>query len=548
MSQKTLAPEAANMARSKFEELKKLVEQRQQINVELIGRLAKALEKVKAGVAAAGVSSAPPAAASKQAAAKRSSQPACHTAPDPKRPKLDSETDKKIQDIWRMCATVLDFLWKKKNSLVFQRPVDPIRDGVPDYFKFISHPMDLGTIKAKLKERGYNDPREFAADVRLVWRNCATYNQLNTPVRTMGDQLSEDWERKWTELKVEQRWDELLATRDPQTISLDRRIASSARQLLQRVNSVHVLPDADPSRPMTTVEKRKLSIALSELQGNQLAEVLNIIAESLKDINPDEDDEIELDVDQLDNQTLWRLREYCDNVNNKHSTKTTAPPKAGGGGAPRSVHDNGKQQQHSSKPPTRTESGSESDRYSAEQDVKGSNMVEQPQSNGVRLMGQALLQKGIDQRVGDVALGKDNAEAAAVNGACADLGSVRVEEVRQLGQVDKVEAAEEPAEEAAGKATEKVAEEPGEVVDEAARADGARQERGDGEMGQEEDDGGQDSEVDEEETRGAVAQPSEMEAGAISDEVEAAALEPAGGKGHNDTKMVEQQSIGAGDG
>lgn len=85
--------------------------------------------------------------------------------------------------------------------------------------------------------------------------------------------------------------------------------------------------------------------------------MLNIIADNLKDINPDDDDEIELDVDQLDNQTLWRLREYCDTVNNKQAVKT-APSKAGAGGGSRSAHENGKQQQHSSKPPARTESGS----------------------------------------------------------------------------------------------------------------------------------------------------------------------------------------------
>jgi hypothetical protein len=76
--------------------------------------------------------------------------------------------------------------------------------------------MDLGTIKGKLKERKYGDPREFAADVRQVWTNCRTYNQIGTPVRQWGDQLSDDWERKWTELGVEAKWDELMAQRDPQ--------------------------------------------------------------------------------------------------------------------------------------------------------------------------------------------------------------------------------------------------------------------------------------------------------------------------------------------
>lgn len=127
------------------------------------------------------------------------------------------------------------------------------------------------------------------------------------------------------------------------------------------------------------MEKRKLSIALSELQGDQLADVLNIIAESLTNVNPDDDEEIELDVDQLDNNTLWRLREYCDNVANRTAFKAGAISKggavaaaaagtgvgglAGGGGATgavsgaaRAAQDNGKVA--GTKPPARTESGS----------------------------------------------------------------------------------------------------------------------------------------------------------------------------------------------
>lgn len=110
------------------------------------------------------------------------------------------------------------------------------------------------------------------------------------------------------------------------------------------------------------VEKRKLSIALSELQGDHLGEVLNIIAENLKHLNPEDEEEIELDVDQLDNATLWRLREFCDSVVQKSAGghKATAPPAKVAGGPARSSQGNGKQQhqQQSSKPPARTESGS----------------------------------------------------------------------------------------------------------------------------------------------------------------------------------------------
>jgi hypothetical protein len=131
---KPLTPEAAAQARSKFEELKKLLEQRQLVNLELISKLAKSLEKVKTVPGAGPILSGAAAASKQAAAAKRASQP-LGLGPDPKRQRLDSEADKRILDVWRLCSNVLEFLTKKKSASVFLRPVEPARDGVPDYHK-----------------------------------------------------------------------------------------------------------------------------------------------------------------------------------------------------------------------------------------------------------------------------------------------------------------------------------------------------------------------------------------------------------------------------
>ena len=43
-----------------------------------------------------------------------------------------------------------------------------------------------------------------------VWTNCALYNPPNTPVRVMGDRLTETWEKKWYQSGIEARWKGLL--------------------------------------------------------------------------------------------------------------------------------------------------------------------------------------------------------------------------------------------------------------------------------------------------------------------------------------------------
>lgn len=63
-----------------------------------------------------------------------------------------------------MHKTVMDFLG---NALpIFDRPVDAAV--VPDYYKVVKTPMDLGTILAKLNSAEYTRPSEFATDIRQV--------------------------------------------------------------------------------------------------------------------------------------------------------------------------------------------------------------------------------------------------------------------------------------------------------------------------------------------------------------------------------------------
>jgi transcription initiation factor TFIID subunit 2 len=58
----------------------------------------------------------------------------------------------------------------------FAHPVDPIRDGAPDYLDVIKNPMDFGTIESRLRSGGYNSVDQLEKDVDLVFTNCLTYN------------------------------------------------------------------------------------------------------------------------------------------------------------------------------------------------------------------------------------------------------------------------------------------------------------------------------------------------------------------------------------
>ncbi|KAK4794716.1 hypothetical protein SAY86_012710 [Trapa natans] len=47
-----------------------------------------------------------------------------------------------------------------------------IEAGMYDYFTIIKHPMDLGTVQARLNKNRCKSPREFSEDVRLTFCNA----------------------------------------------------------------------------------------------------------------------------------------------------------------------------------------------------------------------------------------------------------------------------------------------------------------------------------------------------------------------------------------
>merc|ERR1712029_31995 len=64
---------------------------------------------------------------------------------------------------------------KHKDGWPFDRPIT--RTDAPDYFKIITKPMDLGTIRTNLLRMKYSCNQEVLADIRLVFQNCFTYNR-----------------------------------------------------------------------------------------------------------------------------------------------------------------------------------------------------------------------------------------------------------------------------------------------------------------------------------------------------------------------------------
>ncbi|PSR96394.1 Transcription factor like [Actinidia chinensis var. chinensis] len=251
---------------------------------------------------------------------------------------------KYISKIFNSCNNLLSRLMKHKHAWVFNKPVDAKALGLHDYHDIIKHPMDLGTVKSRLAKNWYKSPREFAEDVRLTFRNAMTYNPKGQDVHVMAEELSMIFEEKWAVIESEYSLDwrfELvhdagLPTPTSRMVqpfppaqpppALEIRTLERAESMIMAVDSrlkpsapvgrtpVPKKPKAkDPNkRDMTYEEKQRLSTHLQSLPPEKLDSIVQIIKKRNTTLSQ-HDDEIEVDIDSVDAETLWELDRFVTN-------------------------------------------------------------------------------------------------------------------------------------------------------------------------------------------------------------------------------------------
>ncbi|XP_048328346.1 transcription factor GTE4 isoform X1 [Ziziphus jujuba] len=243
---------------------------------------------------------------------------------------------------FKSCSSLLEKLMKHKHGWVFNEPVDAERLGLHDYHIIIKHPMDFGTVKTRLNKNWYKSPKEFAEDVRLTFRNAMTYNPKGQDVHVMAEQLSKIFEERWAiiesdynrEMRFGFDYGVGLTTptsrkAPPLPPPLDmRRILDRSESMTHpadpRLRPMSITPTArtpalkkpkakDPhKRDMTYEEKQKLSTNLQSLPSEKLDAIVQIIKKRNSQLFQ-HDDEIEVDIDSVDVETLWELDRFVTN-------------------------------------------------------------------------------------------------------------------------------------------------------------------------------------------------------------------------------------------
>ncbi|PON95301.1 Bromodomain containing protein [Trema orientale] len=233
--------------------------------------------------------------------------------------------------LMKQCETLLGRLMSHQYGWVFNNPVDAVKLNIPDYYTVIKHPMDLGTVKRKIASGSYSNPMEFFADVRLTFTNAMTYNPPGNDVHIMADTLNKFFEVRWK--AIEKKLPKLDSQPLPEKsgsgydLEMAKPIAPSKKRKIISTQP-EVRPEPQPAkRVMTEEERHNMGRELESLLSEMPLHIIDFLRENSSNGKDSVEDEIEIDIDELSDDTLFTLRKLLDEyLEKKQKNQSQAEP------------------------------------------------------------------------------------------------------------------------------------------------------------------------------------------------------------------------------
>ncbi|KZT26869.1 hypothetical protein NEOLEDRAFT_1089501 [Neolentinus lepideus HHB14362 ss-1] len=104
-------------------------------------------------------------------------------------PNVDPAALKRFQTVIGMLHSQIT---QHRNGAIFQNPIKTSE--APDYHEIVKRPMDLKTIKQKIKDGLIVNSSEFQRDIYLIFANAMMYNRPGSDIYRMAEQMMLDSE------------------------------------------------------------------------------------------------------------------------------------------------------------------------------------------------------------------------------------------------------------------------------------------------------------------------------------------------------------------
>jgi len=173
---------------------------------------------------------------------------------------------------------IVNSLLANQDCAPFREPVDWRGLELFDYPQIITDMMDLGTVKRRLERGNYSTAHQVAEDIRLVWRNCMTYNADGSDFWLLAKSYARRFEDRYRKIRQEYDVGECIEDKEKGHIGSGGKNAKPSRSSNQGLNFTTASPSSGPSSvpaaPPTLDARARFGSNLFLLSGVELGHVL----------------------------------------------------------------------------------------------------------------------------------------------------------------------------------------------------------------------------------------------------------------------------------
>ncbi|KAJ3857443.1 hypothetical protein EV368DRAFT_77797 [Lentinula lateritia] len=101
-----------------------------------------------------------------------------------RRRRQDNQASKRFQNVIGMLHSQIS---AHRNGTIFHNPIK--NSEAPDYHEIVKRPMDLKTIKSRIKDGAISNSLEFQRDIYLMFANAMMYNRPGSDVYNMTEDM-----------------------------------------------------------------------------------------------------------------------------------------------------------------------------------------------------------------------------------------------------------------------------------------------------------------------------------------------------------------------
>jgi len=252
------------------------------------------------------------------------------------------------EDVKALCRQTLSIVMNHQFAFPFNAPVDVVALNIPDYLEKIKHPMDFSTIQKKFDGGFYKNADHFARDVRLVFKNCKTYNQQDSEIVLMCNTIGSVFEKEFRNVKAhEAQYVDTEEITNMKSIVEDLRsehakLLSELQKLVKETKKQEGgAPSPRPQAHAGAVSKKKpkkssivkpqkpapfdlkqvelLSSKINALAPDNIHKMLAVFYPEL--VSEQKQEELEIDLEGMDEDTLRKLDDFVNNCLKQQTEK-----------------------------------------------------------------------------------------------------------------------------------------------------------------------------------------------------------------------------------